>query len=826
MKATLISLLMLIGGPLLAVSLLYWMRPDFRKIRAALIAGLGIALLNFLLEIYGARYDVYYVRGLWPILNSPLSRNIGWMFLGMSFALASDLAKVMPHPRVSLSLYLGAGIFSGLFLDYLGTAGLDFMSLGNNGNWFYIFIIWLTSVPGVVFLFRFLSQSQRPVLKESRLSEWLSREPLPFPFRKTAILLAKTAFPAGAILDAGGEDTIKRAESVLGRFRMMRLGFGSLLIIFEALSFLSLGKRFSHASTEDRIRMLEQWQNSGSGLKRGFLRILLTPLKYFFASSEEALRRLGTALIYDLIPGLMGEPSEQARARAAIGLRPEPIAAEPNEAWARQILPADDFDADEVLEADAVVVGTGAGGGPVAKELAEKGLAVAIIEAGKFLGREHHTFGVFQATFSLGNTLVLLPWGKAVGGTTFINGGTCFRTPDEVLMRWAEQGMTDFRPERMERYFARVEEIIQVKEADPKYVGPIGEVIRRGADKLGYHSMYLRRNAVSCEGQALCYQGCPHGAKQSTNRSYLPLALKSKATLFTGFTVYEILTKRDRAIGVRAFGRGKTGETIRLTVLAKAVILCAGALHTPVLIQRNNLARKNKWVGRNLSFHPAAGLTAIIPGEDLRIHQCIPQGYCVDEFRGEGLMFEGANIPLTAWAIEQAGAGKKYLEMLERFPNVASFGFMVEEKSRGRVRPGLKGRPLVFYWMNQADLKNLVRGMAILARIFLKAGAERIFCSTYNGFEISSESDVIQFESRVWHPRDFFLSAYHPLGTARIGPGPAVSAIDLDHQCHSVPGLFVVDGSAVPESIGVNPQLTIMALATRAADRIAELLAG
>jgi len=187
-------------------------------------------------------------------------------------------------------------------------------------------------------------------------------------------------------------------------------------------------------------------------------------------------------------------------------------------------------------------------------------------------------------------------------------------------------------------------------------------------------------------------------------------------------------------------------------------------------------------------------------------------------------MFEGANIPPTVWALMQPGLGEKYVETLESFPNMASFGYMVEDTSRGRVRPGVAGRPLVFYSMNHPDLDKLVRGMAILARIFLAAGAERTFGATIGVYQMNSEDDVKKFESRRWRPRDFFLSAYHCLGTARVGPDPKSSAIDLDHQLHNVPGLFVADGAAVPASVGVNPQVTIMAMATRAAERIARKL--
>lgn len=679
--------------------------------------------------------------------------------------------------------------------------------------------------PSSILSVRIVRRSLRPEYKD-RLKHLLERKPSPLPRRNTAIALAEAAFPAGDVLDAGGEDTIKRLEaSVLTKIKAARRLFGFTFRGIERLFKISTGKKFTEATVEERRKWLERKRAAPTPFKRFLLSALLityrplimivtTALKFFHINTNEAHARLHTSKQYGVVPELIGD-SEAPE---------ETFAPDPTEPWEAQIVPSENFDADEVIEADVVVVGTGAGGGPVAKELAEKGFAVAILEAGQFFRREDNAFGSQEVTLTLGNAMIALPMGKAVGGTTFINAGTCFRTPPEVLQEWADQGMPGFHPDKMEPYFDRVEEIIKVAEAESKYVGPVGEVIRRGCEKLGYHSMNLSRNAFECEGKALCSIGCPHGAKQSTNRSYIPLALKSKASLFTGFKVNEILTGGERAIGVGAYGKGKNGKAIKLTIFAKAVILAAGALRTPILMQKNRLVRGNKWVGSNLSFHPAAGVQAVVPGVEMRTHECIPQGYCVDEFRKEGLMFEGANIPLAVWAIMQRGVGEKYIEILERYPNMASFGYMVQDTSRGKVRPGLFDMPLVTYWVNKADRDKLVRGMATLARIFFAAGAERAFGTTRGIYEMRSEEDVKKFEAKKWRARDFFLSAYHCLGTARVGPDPKNSAIDMNHQCHEVPGLFVVDGSAVPGSVGVNPQETIMAVASRAADRIAELL--
>lgn len=157
MRANIVSLVMLIGGPIAALSFVYLRRPNRKKLVAALVAGLFVALANFLIEAVSAPNDVYYVYGLWPVFNSPLSRTIGWVFLGMVFALTTDF----PRSRLALASYVITCIIFGLVLDWLGTRWLEFMALGDNGNWFIILLIWGTLVPGMVIIYKILSRDRK-----------------------------------------------------------------------------------------------------------------------------------------------------------------------------------------------------------------------------------------------------------------------------------------------------------------------------------------------------------------------------------------------------------------------------------------------------------------------------------------------------------------------------------------------------------------------------------------------------------------------------------------------------------------------------------------
>jgi choline dehydrogenase-like flavoprotein len=148
---------------------------------------------------------------------------------------------------------------------------------------------------------------------------------------------------------------------------------------------------------------------------------------------------------------------------------------------------------------------------------------------------------------------------------------------------------------------------------------------------------------------------------------------------------------------------------------------------------------------------------------------------------------------------------------------------MIEDSSRGSVSE-VRGQPVIRYWLNEQDVSHIKRAVDVLAQIFFAAGARRVHAPIH-GFEVLESPDDLRAlrraTIRAW---DLDLTAYHPLGTARMGVDPARSVIGPDHQAHDTPGLYVVDGSAVPTPLGVNPQVTIMALATRAAEKIADAL--
>jgi choline dehydrogenase-like flavoprotein len=628
--------------------------------------------------------------------------------------------------------------------------------------------------------------------------------------RRILVAVAEAAMPAGTIFPGAGAKTVDRVEHLIGSLPgLAGTAAGALLAALDADAYLRHRRSFTAIDPEDRLAILDRWRRGGLA-RRGAIRALVTPLKMAHFDNPEFYKHIGC--VYDrTLPRLEAKPSW----------------------WKERVHPAAGLEGDLSVEADVVVVGTGAGGAVVAKELAEAGVAVVMLEEGHYFERDSFGGRPFKAqramyraggaTFSVGNVPIPIPVGQTVGGSTTINSGTCYRVPGRVLRHWRDDlGLDDLTEEKLAPHFEKVERILGVSDAAAKYLGGNGRVIARGCDKLGYKHRPLRRNAPDCDGQGVCIFGCPTDAKRSTNVSYVPMALKAGAELFHGVRVERIVVSGGKATGVVARARDAEGRTRTLTVHARAVVIACGSLLTPILLERNGLGLSSGELGGNLSIHPAVGALAEFD-EAITGWNGIPQAYAIEEFHDEGILFEGATLPLEYTISMMPQLGRRLTELAEGFDRVASFGFMVEDTSRGRVRL-VGGRPVITYVLNDQDVARLKRGIDILARVFFAGGARSVLPPVHGFDEIRGEADLDRFRRTRIRAADLELSAYHPLGTCRMGRDPARSVVGPDHQLHDCANLYVVDGSAVPSSLGVNPQVTIMTLATRAAELLAARL--
>ncbi len=582
-----------------------------------------------------------------------------------------------------------------------------------------------------------------------------------------------------------------------------RFGVKLALHAFEWLALLRHGRPFTRLDPERQGRFLHSWTESRLLILRLAARLLLTIIKPVHLSQRAVKVRLGL-------------PVDQFA-----NVAPEnPVRLPP-----KQVVRS--LDADTEVRCQVAVIGSGAGGAVVAAELAERGVDVILLEEGGFhpgtqLGRDplrvlQECYRDGGATVALGRPAIPIPLGKTVGGSTTINSGTCFRVPDWVLDNWERQGLPVDRA-HLSTLFDRVEKRISVKEVPEHLLGGSSSVIARGAEALGLSHGPLERNIDGCKGSAVCAFGCPRDAKQSTNITYVPDALKAGARLYSGFRARQVLQTGGRASGVLAW---RAGGGPRLTIRADRVVSSCGTIWGVPFLHGSGV--RTPHLGRHLTIHPCAKIVGRMP-EEVNGWEDTPQGYKIDELVKEGIHFEGAFVPPELTSIAVPFAGPAFTQLMEDYAHLAVFGFMVADEGNGRVWRTHGGRPAITYWISRRDLALIQRGLQLLSEVFFAAGAERIYLPI-SGREIQhSLAEAQAVLSRRLSPWGLELAAFHPLGTARMSAHRDKGVVDPDLQCWELPGLYVADGSVFPTSLGVNPQVTIMAWATRCAEHLAAKL--
>ncbi len=642
------------------------------------------------------------------------------------------------------------------------------------------------------------------VFTGARSSSWPSwpgpAERRRFSYR-AALSLAEAIIPGSPTIPAADEVTVARAHDIVQSFHpSLSKAWRMAQAALAAAAVAQTGRSFDALSAARQDALILKWEDDPI-LKSA---LALVSLVYKFVHFDEKS-------VYSALGGKLNVVDSLESPR-----------------WLRQIHRAETWEEREV-ECEVVVVGTGAGGAVVGRELAERGYAVVFVEEGEHHRRDafdgssvraHQRF--YRGAFSVGNVPMPVFIGRLVGGSTAINGGTCFRPPSWVLDRWCEQtGTDDFSVEALQPHIERVERILDVQPSDPRVIGPIADVMARGCEALGWSHFAVPRNAPGCDGSGFCDFGCRTDARRGTNIAYVPPALEKGALLLTGLRAERILIEGGRAIGVDAIAK-EDGRPIR--VRARAVVLAGGAIPTPLLLLKQGICNTSGQVGRNLSTHPSGGFSAFFD-QEIRGHAHVPQGYGCDEFLSEGMLITAAQPDLNIAATVLPFAGRRLMETLARVDHLAYFAILVRDAvASGRVWRDVGGLPAITYSVAQDDVDRLKRGMVHVGEMCLAAGATRLHPTAFKMRVLDGARDLDAFRRASFGPGDFVWTSYHPLGTCKMGRDPKTSVVGPSHEAHDVPGLFIVDGSTVPGPLGVNPQLTIMAMATRAAAQIAERL--
>lgn len=638
---------------------------------------------------------------------------------------------------------------------------------------------------------------------------------------------------------------LDHVERTLGSFpatlRAATLAGLHLLNLSAAARPSSRGRRFSQLPPDAARQHYESWWSSRLSPLREVARLLKAPLVLAYYEQPPIRDQLG----YDPDPWIAAAAerrlvtwSREIRQHEAELLVPDPLVSagsrmpsrSPTSGGGGRVQTRNDFAGGELV-CDVVVVGSGAGGAVVAAELAEAGLGVVVLEEGGYhptdtftteasamVGRLYRDGGMQVA---LGTPPISFNEGRCVGGSTVVNGGMSWRTPEPVLRRWQEvEAIEGLSPAAMERTFTRVERTISAAPQDPGSIGRDNELFREGAERMGWRVISNIRNQLHCAGCNNCVLGCPTGAKRSTLVSYLPRALAFGARVHADCRVERILLHGKEAVGVTGHVVGESGQPgAPFTVRARRVVVAAGAMQTPALLARSGIRSPSGRIGRDLALHPNAMVVALFD-EQIEGWKGVHQGYQLREFQEEGLLMAAVNLPPSILATALPHYDPALGELMQDYNRIVTAGVLVEDTGRGRVRVLPSGQPVATYALTDLDAERIVRGTALLAELLFAAGARRVLLPFEGAPDLLAADNARRLLRQPIAKQAMRLSTVHIMGTARMGGDPARHVCDAYGHVYDTAGLVVADASLFPSPIGVNPMETIMALATRNTERL------
>ncbi|MFZ5624929.1 MAG: GMC family oxidoreductase N-terminal domain-containing protein [Gemmatimonadota bacterium] len=486
---------------------------------------------------------------------------------------------------------------------------------------------------------------------------------------------------------------------------------------------------------------------------------------------------------------------------------------------------------------DVVVIGSGAGGGTVAQgliPLAEAGRRVLVVEQGprlrddEFTGQELEMAGALyedHGGFLTADGTMTLAFGRVYGGSTMVYTGTSIIAPERVIRGWDVPGLDFADVEARSRRF--------MAENNVHFLGPDelndnNRLFVEGCREAGYHAEQFPLNLKGCRGSSLCNLGCPNAAKQGTNRVQLPHAERRGVEVITRA---EALRIEERAVHLRVHARPPGAKDLEpewapgdYRVSAGAVVVAGGSIGSTALLLRSGYGRALPRLGHGFTCHPAHILVAE------HQHQITndvghPKSFYLDRAVEEGFILETCMyFPFTT-AKNLTGFGAAHSRLMRAFPRLQ----MILVLACDHVTPGNRitvdrqGRPVVHYRFTPDVIDAMVRATRAAARIFFAAGAVRVHAPSANPplIDVRDAGRLDELiEARHFLPGTISVSAAHLMGGCGMGRSAGDSVTDSRGRVHGLPWLRVADSSLFPDSVEINPYLTVMALA----DRVAETL--
>ena len=496
-----------------------------------------------------------------------------------------------------------------------------------------------------------------------------------------------------------------------------------------------------------------------------------------------------------------------------------------------------------LLDCDVLVIGSGAGGGVVAAELAADGHDVVVIEKGKqFANHEMPATELAgmrelyegKGSFATADRGMIVLAGSTLGGGTTVNWMTCLRPPEQLLAQWSRE--FGFRGAASREFAASVETVSErlgVTTSESAANQQNG-LIERGCRELGYGVTVIPRNVRGCVKCDFCGFGCRYGAKQDTRSTFLHDAVAHGARIIVRATVDKIHHRRGAVTGASVTVTDRNGKRHAVRVRCKAVVSAAGSIHTPAILLRSGL--ENPHIGGNLHLHPVAAVYARYDSL-VESWKGAPQTRLCDEFadldgQGFGFRLEASPAHPGLWGVGLPWfCGESHRDAMRQLPYLANIIVLTRDRYAGHVTLGPQGSPRLHYRLHPYDAGHMMQGIETALRVQRAAGARQIFGPHNDSVSFRGGQDR-DFERFLGHvrglgvrPNHIGMFCAHQMSSCRIGGSAAQGALSPEGESYEVRNLFVADGSVMPTSTGVNPMITIMSTAHHIAQHVKQRLA-
>ncbi len=487
------------------------------------------------------------------------------------------------------------------------------------------------------------------------------------------------------------------------------------------------------------------------------------------------------------------------------------------------------------LDYDVVIIGSGAGGGAVAKELAPlaaDGKRIAVLEWGPKLADDAYTGREVemarQLYFDSGGVLtkdrtLTMAYGKAYGGSTVVYTGTSLTIPEDVVKRWDVPGI-EF--EDLHRRSAKYLEENNAHKLDESELNDNNRLFLEGCIKLGYRAQQFPINVKGCRSSSLCNLGCPNGAKQGTHRVQLPVAEAAGVEVITNCRVTRVADGSCEAtVADPGFGLPSAWEPGEYRVNAKAIVVCGGAINSAALLLRSGFGDRLPTLGRYLTLHPALILVGEHPREISNFHGHPKSFYCDQFWESEKFLLETCMYFPFVTSKNLIGFGAEHSELMRAFSRLQMILVLAVDPAleSNRVLVDGDGEAVIDYTMGPTVLDSLHRSMVASAKIFFAAGARRVHAPAGVSFFIDRQ-DADRVEEMIPRsnviPGKISVASAHIMGGCRMGRDASDSVTDSWGRVHGSRGLYVGDSALFPRASEINPYVTVMALADRVAEHI------